>query len=223
MAMQSRWPHFIPAWTYEGTTSLLVASLQAWAALPLMLGTLVLVGAVDLGANPQESIIRGLGQASLSLLIFAYAITALERIWQNLVAGFGYDTKRARPFGLVLARRAIGLWALTYALLHLLGYWLFEQDQDTWQVLIDFFRRPFVTLGMLALLIMLALGVTSNRFSMQRLGSSWKKLHRLIGMIVVLSLLHYALHKAGKNDFVEPLAFGLVAVTAWLLKLRRPT
>jgi sulfoxide reductase heme-binding subunit YedZ len=58
---------------------------------------------------------------------------------------------------------------------------------------------------------------------MQRLGSSWKKLHRLIGMIVVLSLLHYALHKAGKNDFVEPLAFGLVAVTAWLLKLRRPT
>jgi sulfoxide reductase heme-binding subunit YedZ len=221
--MLSRWPHFIPAWTFEGTTSLLVASLQAWAALPLMLGMLILVGAVDLGANPQESIIRGLGQVSLSLLIFAYAITALERIWQKLVAGFGYDTKRAKPFGLVLARRAIGLWALTYALLHLLAYWLFEQDQDTWKVLVDFFRRPFVTLGMLALLIMLALGVTSNRFSMQRLGPSWKKLHRLIGLIVVLSLLHYALHKAGKNDFVEPLAFGLVAVAAWLLKLRRPS
>lgn len=221
--MQSRWPHFIPAWTYEGTTSLLVASLQAWAALPLMLGALVLVGMVDLGANPQESIIRGLGQVSLSLLIFAYAITALERIWQNLVAGFGYDTKCAKPFGLVLARRAIGLWALTYALLHLLAYWLFEQDQDTWQVLVDFFRRPFVTLGMFALLIMLALGVTSNRYSMQRLGASWKKLHRLIGLIVVLSLLHYVLHKAGKNDFVEPLAFGLVALAAWLLKLRRST
>ncbi len=203
---------------------MLVASLQAWAALPLMLGGLVLVGAVDLGANPQESIIRGLGQVSLSLLIFAYAITALERLWQNLVAaGFGYGVKRAKPFGLVVARRGIGLWALTYALLHLLAYWLFELDQDTWQVLVDFFRRPFVTLGMLALLIMLALGVTSNRFSMQRLGPSWKKLHRLIGLIVILSLLHYALHKAGKNDFVEPLAFGLVAVAAWLLKFRRPS
>ena len=188
-----------------------------------MLGGLVLVGAVDLGANPQESIIRGLGQVSLSLLIFAYAITALERLWQKLVAGFGYDTKRVKPFGLVVARRGIGLWALTYALFHLLAYWLFEQDQDTWQVLVDFFRRPFVTLGMLALLIMLALGVTSNRFSMQRLGPSWKKLHRLIGLIVVLSLLHYALHKAGKNDFVEPLAFGLVAMAAGLLKLRRPS
>jgi sulfoxide reductase heme-binding subunit YedZ len=202
---------------------LLVASLQAWAALPLMLGGLVLVGAVDLGANPQESIIRGLGQVSLCLLIFAYAIAALERLWQNLVAGLGYGVKRAKPFGLVVARRSIGLWALTYALLHLLTYWLFELDQDTWQVLVDFFRRPFVTLGMLALLIMLALGVTSNRFSMQRFGPSWKKLHRLIGLIVILSLLHYALHKAGKNDFVEPLAFGLVAVAAWLLKLRRPS
>lgn len=222
--MRNRWPHFISAWTYEGTTSLLVASLQAWAALPLVLGGLVLVGAVDLGANPQESIIRGLGQVSLSLLIFAYAITALERLWQNFIAvGFGYGVKRAKPFGLVVARRGIGLWALTYALLHLLAYWLFELDQDTWQVLVDFFRRPFVTLGMIALLIMLALGATSNRFSMQRLGPSWKKLHRLIGLIVIVSLLHYALHKAGKNDFVEPLAFGLVAVGAWLLKLRRPS
>ena len=198
---------------------MLFSSLQAWAALPLMLGGLVVFGVVDLGANPQESIIRGLGQTSLVLLLFAYAISPIERLWHLLAQRSG---RKAKPFGLVSARRSVGLWALAYASLHLLAYWLFEHDRDTWKVVVDFFRRPFVTVGTIALLLMLALGLTSNRFSMTRLGSKWKQLHRLIGLIVALSILHYVLHKAGKNDFIEPAAFGLVALTAWLLKLKRP-
>ncbi|MGA1733974.1 MAG: sulfite oxidase heme-binding subunit YedZ [Burkholderiaceae bacterium] len=196
---------------------MLSPSIQTWAALPLVLGSLVVLGLVDLGANPQEAIIRGLGQASLVLLLFAYAMTPMERLWQGLASQLGY---KAKPFGLVSVRRAVGLWALGYAVLHLLAYWLFEQDQDTWQVVVDFFRRPFVTVGTVALLLMLALGLTSNRLSMIKLGPRWKQLHRLIGLIVALSILHYVLHKAGKNDFIEPTAFGLVALAAWLLKFK---
>ncbi|MEK9811691.1 MAG: ferric reductase-like transmembrane domain-containing protein [Bordetella sp.] len=218
--MPSRLLFFIRAWTFEGITSLLTPSLQAWAALPLLVGIFVVLGSIDLGANPQESIIRGLGQASLVLLVFAYAITSIERLWQRLVRQLG---RKVRPFGLVTARRAVGLWALAYAALHLLAYWLFEQDGNTRQVVVDFFRRPFVTVGIVALLMMLALGITSNRFSMTKLGPVWKQLHRLIGLIVALSILHYVLHKAGKNDFAEPIAFSLVAILAWLLKRQRQT
>jgi sulfoxide reductase heme-binding subunit YedZ len=216
--MPSRLLLYTQAWTFEGITSLLTPSLQAWAALPLLLGIFVVLDFIDLGANPQESIIRGLGQASLVLLLFAYAITSMERLWQRLVRQLG---RRVRPFGLVTARRAVGLWALSYAAMHLLAYWLFEQQGNTWQVVVDFFRRPFVTVGMVALLMMLALGLTSNRFSMIKLGPAWKQLHRLIGLIVALSILHYVLHKAGKNDFAEPIAFSLVAILAWLLKRQR--
>lgn len=216
--MPSRLLLYTQAWTFEGITSLLSLSLQVWAALPLLLGIFMVLGFIDLGANPQESIIRGLGQVSLVLLLFAYAITSMERLWQSLVRQLG---RKIRPFGLVTARRAVGLWALAYAALHLLAYWLFEQDGNTWQVVVDFFRRPFVTVGMVALLMMLALGLTSNRFSMIKLGPAWKQLHRLIGLIVALSILHYVLHKAGKNDFAEPIAFSLVAILAWLLKRQR--
>lgn len=216
--MPSRLLLYTQAWTFEGITSLLSLSLQVWAALPLLLGIFMVLGFIDLGANPQESIIRGLGQVSLVLLLFAYAITSMERLWQTLARQLG---RKVRPFGLVTARRAVGLWALAYAALHLLAYWLFEQDGNTWQVVVDFFRRPFVTVGMVALLMMLALGLTSNRFSMIKLGAAWKQLHRLIGLIVALSILHYVLHKAGKNDFAEPIAFSLVAILAWLLKRQR--
>lgn len=216
--MPSRLLLYTQAWTFEGITSLLSLSLQVWAALPLLLGIFMVLGFIDLGANPQESIIRGLGQVSLVLLLFAYAITSMERLWQTLARQLG---RKVRPFGLVTARRAVGLWALAYAALHLLAYWLFEQDGNTWQVVVDFFRRPFVTVGMVALLMMLALGLTSNRFSMIKLGPAWKQLHRLIGLIVALSILHYVLHKAGKNDFAEPIAFSLVAILAWLLKRQR--
>lgn len=218
--MPSRLLLSIRAWTFEVITSLLTPSLQAWAALPLLVGIFVVLGSIDLGANPQESIIRGLGQASLVLLVFAYAITSIERLWQRLVRQLG---RKVRPFGLVTARRAVGLWALAYAALHLLAYWLFEQDGNTRQVVVDFFRRPFVTVGIVAFLMMLALGITSNRFSMTKLGPAWKQLHRLIGLIVALSILHYVLHKAGKNDFAEPIAFSLVAILAWLLKRQRQT
>ena len=136
---------------------MLFSSLQAWAALPLMLGGLVVFGVVDLGANPQESIIRGLGQTSLVLLLFAYAISPIERLWHLFAEQSG---RKAKPFGLVTARRSVGLWALGYAILHLLAYWLFEHDRDTWKVVVDFFRRPFVTVGTVALLLMLALGLT---------------------------------------------------------------
>ena len=107
MATPIRLPLFTRAWTSEGSTSLLFSSLQAWAALPLMLGGLAVFGLVDLGANPQESIIRGLGQTSLVLLLFAYAISPIERLWHLLAEQSG---RKAKPFGLVPARRSVGLW-----------------------------------------------------------------------------------------------------------------
>ncbi len=190
--------------------SLLGLSLQAWALGPLV--ELVLRIAGDgLGANPQEEILRGLGRQMMVLLWFVLSMPHLAR-WARLPG------LRDLP----RHRRAMGLWTFAYAGIHLLAYLQFEHDWNWALILKDVGTRPFVAVGLLALLLMLPLALTSNRWSMLRLGQNWKKLHRLVWLISALALAHYFLHKAGKNDFSQPLIFlGVWMGLVWL-RLRRP-
>ena len=184
------------------------ASLSLWAVGPLVELTIRL--ALDaLGANPQEEILRGLGRQTLVILCFVLAMPALAR---------RYPQTGLRQ--LVQYRRAMGLWAFAYACVHLLAYLQFEHDMAWSAIWGDLWRRPFVTVGILCLLAMTLLAATSNRWSMRWLGQRWKVLHRLSWTIVLLGIVHYALHKSGKNDFTQPIAFLVIWSGLLLLRLK---
>lgn len=185
-------------------------SLSIWAAGPL-LELMIRLASDGLGANPQEEILRGLGRQTLVILCLVLAMPLLGRI-----------APQTRLASLVRHRRTMGLWAYAYSIIHVLAYLQFEHDLAWAAIWSDFWSRPFVTVGLVCLVAMSLLALTSNRWSMRKLGQRWKSLHRLIWVIVLLAILHYALHKAGKNDFTQPLLF-LVAWCGLLLTRFRST
>lgn len=179
------------------------SALIFWAALPLFFLAWAIVSGQDLGTNPQEEILRGLGQVSLFMLLWVYALP----LWARWIDP-----------AILAARRAMGLWTCAYAVIHFLAYLQFEHDRLLVSVIKDIGERPFVSVGLLGLGLLLALAGTSNRFSMRRLGARWKSLHRLVHLIVVLSLVHFFLHKMGKNDYREVWVYASAFAAVALLK-----
>lgn len=166
----------------------------------LPLARLLLAGAADwfggLGANPIEFITRSTGTWTLVMLCLTLAITPLRR-WT------GYNE-------LIRLRRMLGLFAFFYGVLHLGTYVWFDQFFDLTAMLRDIVKRPFITAGFVAFLLMLPLAITSTRAMQRRLGRRWAVLHRLVYVVAIAALLHYAWHKAGKNDFSEVGIYALV-------------
>lgn len=167
-------------------------------------------GGTGLGTNPIETIQDTLGQWGLRLLLITLAITPL-RDWFNA------------PW-LVMLRRMLGLFAFCYVLLHFLT-WLFLDQGLYWSgILADIAKRPFITIGFLALLLLIPLAVTSTNGMMRRLGKRWKTLHRLIYLIVLLGIWHY--YWQVKADIREPLIYLGIAVAllgwrVWKSRSRR--
>ncbi len=157
-----------------------------------------------LGANPIETVTRELGDWALRLLLLTLACTPLRRL-----------TGQAWPLAF---RRMLGLFAFFYTTLHLLSYLVLDQFfywPDIWA---DILKRPYITIGMSAWLLLLPLAVTSNRRAIRRLGRNWQRLHRLVYPIAALAVLHFYL--LVKADVREPLVYG--GVLAVLLLLRLP-
>lgn len=132
---------------------------------------------LDLGPDPGKALVDRFGLGTLVLLLITLAMTPLQRI-----TGWA---------GWVLVRRQLGLWCFTYALLHMLGYGFFILGFDWAQLGVELIKRPYIVVGSLGFLGLLALAVTSNRYSQRRLGARWKKLHRLAYLILGLGLLHF--------------------------------
>jgi methionine sulfoxide reductase heme-binding subunit len=150
-----------------------------------------------LGADPVRTLERDLGLYALRFLVIGLAITPLRRL--------------GGP-NLVRYRRAIGLLAFFYAALHFLAYLWFDQNfafADIWR---DIVKRPYITIGFAALLILVPLAVTSNNASIKRLGAqTWQRLHKWVYAACVLAALHFLLLL--KVWPPEPLIYaGLVAV-----------
>ena len=120
----------------------------------------------DLGPDPGKTLLDRLGLGGLMLLLITLSMTPLWRL--------------ARWMGWMAVRRQLGLWAFAYALLHMLVYAAFLLGLDGGQLLKDLQRRPYILIGALALLVLLILAVTSNRFCMRKLGKRWKRLHRSV-------------------------------------------
>ncbi|MGM0824033.1 MAG: protein-methionine-sulfoxide reductase heme-binding subunit MsrQ [Pseudomonadota bacterium] len=129
------------------------------------------------GPEPGRYLLLHFGIGGLWLMLLTLCLTPL--------------TKLTRWKGFALIRRQLGLWTLAYATLHLLSYALFILGLD-WALLgSEIVKRPYIIVGMLALIGLTILGATSNRWAMKRLGKRWKPLHKLAYPILGLVLLHF--------------------------------
>ncbi|MCP1606867.1 sulfoxide reductase heme-binding subunit YedZ [Pseudomonas citronellolis] len=129
-----------------------------------------------LGPDPGKALVDNLGQGGLVLLLLTLAMTPLQRL--------------TRWNGWILVRRQLGLWCFTYICLHLCAYLVFILGLDWTQLGVELRKRPYIIVGTLGFLGLLPLALTSNKYSMRKLGSGWKKLHRLAYVILALGLLH---------------------------------
>lgn len=158
-----------------------------------------------LGANPPEFLIRSSGIWALVALLLTLAVTPLRRLM-------------GQP-ALVRLRRMLGLFAFFYTCLHLLGWAFWERDWSLTSMWNDVMERTFITIGMIAFVPLLAMACTSTRGWMRRLGRHWQTLHRAIYVVAALSVWHFWLMRAGKNDFFEPYAYGVVLAILLLFRL----
>lgn len=129
-----------------------------------------------LGPDPGKVLVDRLGQGTLVLLLITLSMTPLQKLT-------GWP-------GWIVVRRQLGLWCFAYVVLHLSGYIAFILGFDWSQLGIELRKRPYIIVGVLGFLCLLALAVTSNHYSQRRLGSRWKKLHRLVYVVLGLGLLH---------------------------------
>ena len=173
--------------------------------LPLagLLGRAFGVAGYDLGANPVEALLHSLGLWGLRFLLMGLAITPLRR-W----TGWSW---------LVRYRRMLGLYAFFYVLLHFLVYAILDQGLDLNAVIEDVVKRPYITLGMTGLLLLLPLAATSTRGMMRRLGKRWQKLHRLVYLIGVLAVWHF--YWQVKLDTLEATVYAAVLTLLLITRL----
>jgi len=157
-----------------------------------------------LGAEPIKALEHELGAVALQLVVAGLAITPLRRHLR---------------INLMRFRRIIGLLAFTYVSLHL-AVWLFLDVQDIARIWADIVKRPFVTLGFAAFLLMVPLAVTSNDLSVRRLGPRWRRLHRLVYPVAVLGAVHFIWLSKGFQ--IEPLLYLVVILGLLGLRLRLP-
>lgn len=150
-----------------------------------------------LGANPIEFITRNTGDWALYLLTVTLAITPLRRL-----TGWNW---------LVRLRRMAGLFAFFYVLLHFTIFFWLDHFFDVQEMWADIVKRPFITVGMLALVLLLPLAITSTNAMVRYLGGKrWQWLHRLTYVIVPLGVLHFWWVKAGKNLLAQPILFAAI-------------
>jgi len=150
-----------------------------------------------LGANPVEAILRSLGTWTLVLLLVTLSITPLRRL-----TGWNW---------LPRLRRMLGLFAFTYAVLHVTAFVWLDHWFEWADIVADVAKRPYLTFGFVAFVLMIPLAATSTNAMMRRMGGrNWQRLHRLVYAIGVLGVLHYWFHKLAKNDLAEPMIYAVV-------------
>ncbi|QFI66022.1 Membrane protein YedZ [Sinorhizobium alkalisoli] len=142
-----------------------------------------------------------LGLWALRFLVATLAITPIRDL-------FGLNWLRYR--------RALGLLAFYYVLMHFLAYMLLDQMLRFPAIVADIARRPFITIGMTALVLLIPLALTSNNWSIRKLGQRWNKLHRLVYLIAAAGALHFAM----SVKIVGPEQMLYIALVALLLAWR---
>lgn len=151
-------------------------------------------GDFGLGANPIEELLHQLGRWGLKFLLITLSITPLRR-W----TGWNW---------LLRFRRMLGLFAFFYILLHFTTYAVLDQGLELALIIEDVIERPYITLGMAGLLMLLPLALTSTKGMMRRLGRRWQKLHRLVYLIAIAGVWHF--YWQVKLDTLDAIVYALI-------------
>ena len=178
--------------------------------IPLVLG--IWDGVTDqLGANPIEEITHRTGDWTLRLLLLPLAATPARRLFS-----WSWPLR---------VRRMLGLYVFFYACLHMLTYFVLDQFFDWDEILKDIIKRPYITIGFSAFVLLIPLAITSTNAMMRRLGKRWGQLHQLVYVIAVFGILHYLW--LVKADYLQPLIHAgillvLLLLRAWFQRQARP-
>jgi sulfoxide reductase heme-binding subunit YedZ len=158
-----------------------------------------------LPGNPVKEFEHLLGLWALRFLVATLAITPLRDL-----VGINW----------IRYRRALGLLAFWYVLMHFLTYMVLDQYLNFAAIIDDIVRRPFITIGMAAFVMLIPLALTSNNWSIRRLGPRWVKLHRLVYVIAAAGVLHFAM--SVKVVGLEPWTYIALVALLLLYRLLRP-
>ncbi|MEQ1838429.1 MAG: protein-methionine-sulfoxide reductase heme-binding subunit MsrQ, partial [Candidatus Nitrotoga sp.] len=164
-----------------------------------------------LGTNPIEFITHSTGTWTLNFLLITLCITPLRQL-----SGWSW---------LIKLRRMVGLYAFFYACLHFITYIWLDQFFDVAAIIKDVIKRPFITVGFAAFILLIPLALTSTDAMLKKLGGKrWQSLHRLIYLIAILGVLHF--WWLVKKDITEPLIYAVILasllgyrVMKWRLKV----
>lgn len=162
-------------------------------ALWMVAGVFGIAGA-DLGPDPIEVLLDRAGKTAINLLCLTLAVSPAATL-----------LRRPR---LLRVRRMLGLFAFAYALLHFTIYLVLDRGLDARMIVEDLGERPYITIGFAALLGLIPLAATSTQRAMRRLGRRWQSLHRLVYVIVPLTVVHYWWQV--KRDVTEPLVYAVI-------------
>ena len=149
-----------------------------------------------LGADPGKAIVDFVGEWTLRFLILTLAVTPVRKV-------FGVQI-------LTRIRRMLGLFTFSYACLHLMAYLVFLLELRFTDLVIDVVKRPYITIGFCAFLLLVPLAVTSNKWMIRRLKHRWRVLHKLVYPTAILAIVH--LVWLTKSDYQEAFFYGLIMV-----------
>jgi len=192
-------PLRLSAWQISLSKTLLHLIILGWVIFTFYLGV-----TDNLGADPVKTLIHFTGIGALNLLLITLLISPAARYLPA-------------P-GLMRFRRMLGVYVFVYAVIHLLTYISFELQFDWSLVVGEIIKRPYITIGMVALLLLAALTITSPNKVRQRLGKRWQPLHNTIYLIVFLALLHFSWSR--KTGLQEPLLYWVIALLILLPRLQ---
>lgn len=159
----------------------------------------------QLGADPQNTLERTLGLWALRFLVAVLAITPLR----SLVGP-----------RLIRYRRTAGLLAFYYAVLHVFVYLVLDQRLDVTAIVTDIVKRPYITVGMIAFVILVPLAITSNNTMIRRLsGGTWNRLHRLVYVAAIAASVHFLMVVKTWNP--EPVIYATLIAGLLLYRLAK--
>ena len=162
-----------------------------------------------LGANPAEALLRGTGLWTLRMLCVLLLVSPLREAtgWTHLAR----------------MRRMLGLFVFFYALVHSSAYVWLDQSGQWEDIALDIPKRPFILIGLLALLLLFPLALTSFNAAIRWMGAArWRSLHRAVYLVALLAILHFFWMRSGKRNFDEVALYAAIigVLLAWRVRRR---
>jgi sulfoxide reductase heme-binding subunit YedZ len=155
----------------------------------------------QLGADPAKTIVLFTGEWAIYFLFITLAVTPLRRL---------INVKRLHFRWMQVHRRMLGLFTLFYALLHVLSFLVFILGLDFSRFGKELVERPYILVTIPAVLLLIALGVSSTQAMMKRLGKNWLRLHKCIYLIAILVWVHVFMQV--RSSYFEAVLFGLITL-----------